>query len=279
MKLSQLSGSTLVLGGAICWSLNSPLVKYLTLDPLLICALRSLIAGLFLLPFLRTKQIRWDGWLFLYSFFYCALCLSVIVSLSMTSAAIAVGMQYTASIWLFLISWLKTRSFRLRLFLPVLIIMIGVVFFMKSGGSGDSNSTGNLIALSEGVFFAGMTLTAPKVTKTNALGLTALGNLFTAVLLFAAVPAARTGLFTLNSLEWGLMLILGIVQVAGGYGLYNLGITRISAQKASILALWEMLLGPLWVALFLALYPSPQVLKGFAIILLGILLDHRLNAV
>ena len=49
-RLPALSGSALVLLGAVCWSLNSPLVKYLTLDPFLICGLRSLIAGLVLLP-------------------------------------------------------------------------------------------------------------------------------------------------------------------------------------------------------------------------------------
>lgn len=81
----------------------------------------------------------------------------------------------------------------------------------------------------------------------------------------------------MTTMQWGLMLLLGIVQVAAGYGLYNLGIQKISAQKASLLALWEMILGPLWVALFLQLIPSPMVLLGLSIILLGMFLDSRLD--
>ena len=42
-----------------------------------------------------------------------------------------------------------------------------------------------------------------------------------------------------------------------------------------MLALWEMILGPLWVALFLRQYPGPMVLAGFAIILAGMVLDAK----
>lgn len=59
--LPALSGSMLVLLGALCWSLNSPLVKYLPLDPFLICSLRSVIAGVVLLPLLRPKKSTGTG--------------------------------------------------------------------------------------------------------------------------------------------------------------------------------------------------------------------------
>ena len=88
---------------------------------------------------------------------------------------------------------------------------------------------------------------------------------------------AGAALPLITARDWMIMIILGVVQVAGGYGLFNLGIQRISAQKASVLALWEMILGPLWVALFLGLYPNPEVLTGFGIILFGILMDSRMN--
>lgn len=164
------SGSILVLLGALCWSLNSPLVKYLPLDPFLICGLRSVIAGLVLLPFLRPRRIHWNRWLIAYCLSYCALCLSVIASLSRTSAAIGVGMQYTATVWLFLLLWYRTGYFNPRAFLPVLVIMAGVVCFMLSGGSGDSDSLGNAIALTEGIFFAGMSLVSRKATREKCAG-------------------------------------------------------------------------------------------------------------
>lgn len=271
------SGSILVLLGALCWSLNSPLVKYLPLDPFLICGLRSVIAGLVLLPFLRPRRIHWNRWLIAYCLSYCALCLSVIASLSRTSAAIGVGMQYTATVWLFLLLWYRTGYFNPRAFLPVLVIMAGVVCFMLSGGSGDSDSLGNAIALTEGIFFAGMSLVSRKATRENVLGLTALGNLFTGTLVFSLFPSARLGLPAITGQEWVLMLLLGVVQVAGGYSFYNLGVQKIPARKASVLALWEMILGPLWVALFLHQYPNPMVLTGLTIILGGMLLDAKMT--
>lgn len=38
-----------------------------------------------------------------------------------------------------------------------------------------------------------------------------------------------------------------------------------------------MILGPVWVALFLKEYPTPLVLTGFIIILAGMLLDSKIN--
>ncbi len=75
------------------------------------------------------------------------------------------------------------------------------------------------------------------------------------------------------------MLVLGVVQVAGGYGFYNLGVQRVTPQKASIIALWEMILGPVWVALFLKEYPTLPVIIGFLIILIGMILDAKKDVV
>lgn len=271
------SGSALVFLGAVFWSFNSPLVKYLTLNPFLICALRSALAAMVLLPFLRPRKIRWNRWLILYILCYCFLCLSVIVSLSLTSAAIAVGMQYTATVWLFAATVLHTHTFSVRSFIPVAIITTGIICFMCSGGSGDSNTLGNTVALFEGIFFAGMSVSAKRASASNPLGLTALGNICTAFFVFIVFPVSIAGIPTMTSQDWFIMIILGFVQVACGYGFYNAGVQKISAQKASIIALWEMILGPLWVALFLGIYPNILVLTGFCIILSGMLLDTLLH--
>lgn len=268
------TGSVLVFLGAVFWSLNAPLVKFLTADPLLICGLRSLIAGIALLPFLRPKRLRWTPWMLLYLVSYCALCISIIIALSKTSAAIAIGMQYTATIWLFISSCLASKHFSKKAFIPVALISIGVMFFMASGKT-SASMTGNLIALSEGICFACMSVGAKKSAGTNPLGLTALANLFTGIFIFAAFPATKTLIPSLTSPTWCVLLILGVIQIGAGYSFYNIGIQKISAQKASILALWEMILGPLWVALFLKEYPSPLVLAGFSVILLGMLLESK----
>lgn len=270
------SGTLLVFLGAVFWSLNAPLVKFLTADSLLICGLRSIIAGITLMPFIRWKRLNWTPWMAVYISSYCALCISIIIALSKTSAAIAVGMQYTATIWLFLANFVITRKFNKKAFWPVCVIFAGVVFFMCSG-TDKSSSSGNTIALLEGIFFACMSVGAKKSAGSNPIGLTAIANLFTGIFVFVAFPSTAGYIGTLAATDWTVLLILGIIQIGAGYAFYNLGIQMISAQKASVIALWEMILGPVWVALFLKEYPSPIVLAGFIIILAGMLLDTKIN--
>lgn len=278
MTMSKIrnSGTLLVFLGAVFWSLNAPLVKFLTADSLLICGLRSIIAGITLMPFIRWKRLNWTPWMAVYISSYCALCISIIIALSKTSAAIAVGMQYTATIWLFLANFVITRKFNKKAFWPVCVIFAGVVFFMCSG-TDKSSSSGNTIALLEGIFFACMSVGAKKSAGTNPIGLTAIANLFTGIFVFVAFPSTAGYIGTLASTDWIVLLILGIIQIGAGYAFYNLGIQMISAQKASVIALWEMILGPVWVALFLKEYPSPIVLAGFVIILSGMILDTKIN--
>lgn len=78
-----------------------------------------------------------------------------------------------------------------------------------------------------------------KVTDTNALGAVCLANLTTVGVVFLLFEPARLGFTAITPLDWILMLIMGVIQVAGGYGLFAMGIQTISAQKASLLALLE----------------------------------------
>lgn len=273
----QLSGGVLVFLGALFWSLNSPLVKFLTLDSMLVCGLRSMIAAAALAAFIRPKRLNWNIWMLIYLCSYAALCTCIIMALKMTSAPIAIGMQYTATIWLFLVSVIRTKKFNLKAFIPVCVIFAGVVFFMCSGTDATS-STGNMIALCEGVIFALMTVSSKKAAGTNVIGMTAIANIFTGLVVWAIFPASMAQISTMTGQDWIIMIILGVIQVGGGYCFYNMGVQKVSAQKASVISLWEMILGPIWVALFLKEYPSIPVLIGFVIILVGMLLDAKLNA-
>ena len=123
-----------------------------------------------------------------------------------------------------------------------------------------------------------MTVSAKKVAGTNPIGLTAVANLFTGIVVFLLFPGTLGKISVMTSMDWIIMLVLGILQIGAGYACYNVGIQKISAQKASVIALWEMILGPVWVALFLKEYPTPMVLTGFIIILLGMLLDSLMNS-
>ena len=277
MKTINLSGGMLVFLGALFWSLNSPLIKFLEVDALLTCGFRSVIAGIVLLPFLRPKKINWGPWLLIYLAAYCGLCVSIVLALRKTSAPIAIGMQYASIVWLFLVTAISTRKLDKKRLIPVLMISAGVIVFMISGLDGSS-MTGNLIALTESISFAFMTVGAKKAGSENPLGLTALANLFTGFFVFTFLPPDLSDTLSFTGQEWFIMMILGVVQVGLGYAFYNLGVSKVSPQKASVIALWEMILGPVWVALFLHEYPSLLVCIGFVIIIAGIILDAKADS-
>lgn len=274
MKNVKLSGGTLVFLGAVFWSLNSPLIKFLQVDALLTCGFRSVIAGLVLLPFLRPQKIKWNGWLVLYLIAYCGLCVSIVLALRKTSAPIAIGMQYASIVWLFLASVITSHKLDKTRLVPVLMISAGVIVFMLTGLDGSSMN-GNLIALSESISFTFMTVGAKKCGSENPLGLTAISNLFTGFFVFTFLPPDLSDTLSFTGQEWMIMLILGVVQMGLGYACYNMGVSRISPQKASVIALWELVLGPVWVALFLHEYPTLMVCFGFVMIVNGILLDAK----
>ena len=276
MKKRAVSGGLIVSLGAFFWSLNAPLVTFLTLDSIWICALRAAIASVVLLPFLRVRRLNWNWWMPVFFCSNCAVCLLVISALHLTAPAVAIGMQYTAPMWLFLAGWIATGRFRVRAAAPVAVILAGIVLFMLSGTDKTSN-LGNLLAFLSGPAFALMTVASRKAAGTNPLGLTALSNVFTALVVPLLFPSCLSGLRVMTGTDWLVMAILGAVQVGAGYGLYNLGVQMVSPRRASILALWEMLLGPLWVALFFGKYPAVPVLIGYAFLLAGILLDVYLN--
>lgn len=264
-------GPLLVFLGAALWSTNAPFFKLLHVDAYLAVCLRSAFAGLALLPALRWRQVRWDRHLLLMLLAYTGLCTGVVLAIGSTSANIAVGMQYTAPVWLFLLEkWRKRFPFSLRKHWPVAVLFAGLVVSMCSGSSAVT-ARGNLIALSTGIFFAGMTLASKRCAADNPLGMVALTNLFCAlVVLVCFVPRpVLAQLRAVTPLEWGILFFLGVFQIGAGYAFYYLGLRTTEPAEASMIAPCEMVLGPIWVAVFLHEYPDWIGVLGSLLVVAG----------
>ena len=123
-----------------------------------------------------------------------------------------------------------------------------------------------------------MTISSKKASGGNPLGLTAVANLFVFIMVTLIFPTKMMGVFDLNGRECLMMLVQGVIQVGGGYAFYNLGLQRVTPQKATIIALWEVVMGPLWVVIFLHEYPVLLEVVGLVVIIAGIFLDTKLNA-
>lgn len=274
---SKFSGSWLVFLGVLLWSINPPLIKIIEIDPMLVCAIRAGIAGLVLAPFIRLQLIKWNGWILLFVLSYTSLSLAILTALKMTSATIAIGMQYTSPVWLFVFALLLHKErFRWKSFLPIALIFMGVLIFIMSG-TNKSDNIGNLIALTEGISFALMTVSGKKAGGSNTLGVVAIANLASAPLIFAFLPPSIGDLFTIPAAQWYILLLIGVVQTGGGYAFYNLGLRTVSPQKASIINLWEIILGSTWVAIFLHEYPNTAALSGMIVIFIGLFFNSYLQ--
>ena len=91
----------LVFIAAVLWSTNSILVKSIELPSILIGAMRALIAGVVLMPFIRLKKIKWSLKLLFMMIAFTVQSTCIVIAIKLTSPSIAVGMQFTAPIWLY----------------------------------------------------------------------------------------------------------------------------------------------------------------------------------
>ena len=266
-------GPILVLAGAALWSTNAPFFKILQVDAYLAIFIRAMIAGILLLPTLRPKQIRFDWNLFVLLVSYSALCIGMVLAIRNTSANIATGMQYTAPVLLFILSLLKKECKpSLQEHWPLLVLIAGLLISMFSQSSAVTLQ-GNLLALFTAVTFAAVTVFSKKTTANNPLGIVSLTNLFCAavVLLFFMPKDLPVQLAGITATEWLILVFLGVFQIAGGYALYYIGLKTTDPTQASMIAPCEMVLGPLWVAIFVKEYPDWIGILGSLVIIVGVI--------
>ena len=234
----------------------------------------ALLAGLALLPFLKIKRIRWKSkstWLM--AFFYMIHCSLIVLALKTTSAPIAVAMQFTAPVWLFFWEGKHKEQLNIRRIWPLLVMMLGMVLFMFSKGTGVTMK-GNIIAACSSLSFAALTYFSKRTAmeSDNPIGLTSVSNLITALIVFLFfVPAFPAKIASIPLSQLPILLILGIIQTGGGYSFYFLGLNDIDASTASMISPLEMVLGPLWVAIFLREYPDLIALFAFTLVIAGVL--------
>jgi len=276
MKKSTL-GTIMVLFAALLWSSNAPFVRWLKFDAFTLAGIRSLIAGVVLLPFLRPKKIKFNLYFLGFVLCFIAVTFGIIVALKTTSSAIALGMQYTSCIWLFLLDKPKKKDFAIKRIFPMLLLIAGVVVSMCSTSKGVT-LVGNLIALSTSFTFAGLTWFAKKIGTDNPIGLSALSNLTVGVI--ALIIARPTVLLfsSVTAIEWVVLVYLGVFQIGAAYALYYSGLRFTSGATASMLAPLEMILGPVWTAIFLGELPDLIGLIGFIIVIIGVLSEAVVSA-
>jgi DME family drug/metabolite transporter len=255
-------GALLVLGAAMLWSTGGVAIKSVSEAPLKVAFYRSAFAAIALLLVLRPRLPRLSL-PFLAGLVSYAVCLTTfVVATKWTTAANAIFLQYSGVIWVMLLSPIVVKEpLRIRDGIAIAIAFGGMALFfvgkLRAGGAGD------LVALSSGIFWAGLVLSLRRERNGGAEAVVTYGNILTA----AALLPFLAGDLSLSPRSALLLLFLGIVQLAAAYVLFVRGLKTVTATQASLIGMAEPVLNPVWVFLVLGEKPSGYALLGGGIVL------------
>ncbi|MCS6915628.1 MAG: EamA family transporter [Myxococcales bacterium] len=287
-------GLMLVFCAAVCWSLGGLGIKLIDADALAISGFRSLMAiPVLLLPIALSRQRppqllaevigRRFVWAGAASYALCVVCF--VTANKLTTAANAILLQYTAPIYVVLLSrpLLGEPVHRLDV-ICALACLGGMVCFFADRLSA-SGWLGNIIAIISGLGFALLTLmlrleqrrlgaAADRVLlRLLPLGTIVLGNVLTAVV---GLPWMMTGA-PRSSAGWLALILLGTVQIGLAYLLFALGVPRVRAVESMLMSMIEPVLNPIWVLLATGERPGTGALAGGAVILASVTIHGVLS--
>jgi drug/metabolite transporter (DMT)-like permease len=238
---------------------------------------RSISMSLFLYMLIRIRsgenpfsQIRRIG----YPVFIAGLSLVVaysggIYSIQNTSVANAMLLFATAPFMAAVLGWIVLRE-RLRLGTWIAIaVAIGGIAVMVVDKSGSVALKGSLAALGSAFGFAVFTVALRWGRTNEMLPAVLLSGLF-AIAITLLICVSHQLPLIINKNDSLISLGMGVFQVGAGLILYTLGSRSLPAGELALLSLAEVLLGPLWVFLFLVEAPSANTLIGGLILLAAI---------
>ena len=238
---------------------------------------RSISMSLFLYMLIRIRsgenpfsQIRRIG----YPVFIAGLSLVVaysggIYSIQNTSVANAMLLFATAPFMAAVLGRIVLRE-RLRLATWIAIaVAIGGIAVMVVEKSGSVALKGSLAALGSAFGFAVFTVALRWGRTNEMLPAVLLSGLFAIAITLIICVSLQLPLI-INKNDSLISLGMGVFQVGAGLILYTLGSRSLPAGELALLSLAEVLLGPLWVFLFLGEAPSANTLIGGLILLAAI---------
>jgi DME family drug/metabolite transporter len=189
-----------------------------------------------------------------------------ITAIQTTTVANAMLLFATAPFMTAILGLLILREpVRKATWIAMALSMLGVGI-MVAGGVALGHWIGNVAGLLSALGFATFTITLRWRRTDDPLPGVFLGGVL-AVIAAALVCVATGQTLILLPADLGLSLGMGVFQVGAGLVLYSLGSKGLPAGELALLSTLEVLLGPVWVWLFLGETASPTTIWGGAILL------------
>lgn len=262
----------LVLIAVFLWSTGGLFIKLTSLDAYQVTFFRSLFAAITVMLLTRKEglKINWFG--VLTSIIYALLLFLFVWATKKTTAANAIFLQYTAPIYILILSpFLIGEKFHIRDLITVVVVLAGMSLFFV-GKLEISDYQGNIAALFSGVFLGLyiMLLRHPRAQGFNPTIAVIYGNLLLAAI---NAPTGFSALPGMTATDWFAVSFLGIVQIGISYVFFVRGVTGGTRPlDASLIGFIEPLLNPVWVFIFVGERPSQWAVLGGIIIIAAIAL-------
>lgn len=193
---------------------------------------------------------------------------SFLVALNHASVANVLFMQALAPILAAALGTLIGEPVERRTWAAMAIAVVGVAIIV--GGPGHPSTVGQGLSLLMTTSFAGVLVITRHRRDVSMAPATLLSQL---VVLLAFAPLASAGTAGLEDVT--LLAALGITQIGLGFVFLTIGGRLIPAGEVALITLLEIVLGPLWVWIFLFEAPSTATLIGGAIVLAAVLIEAR----
>jgi drug/metabolite transporter (DMT)-like permease len=258
---------------AILWSSAGLLLKMISWNPIAIAGMRSAIAAIVLLAFLRRPHITWSSAQIGGAIAYTVTVILFVSANKLTTAANAILLQYTSPIYVALFgTWFLGERATWLDWITIFAVIGGMVLFflddLTTGGF-----WGNVCAISSGVTFACLVLFMRKQKNDSPLESIFLGNILTALVglpfMFKAMPSASS---------WVGLILSGVLQLGLSHVLYSAAIKHVAALEAILISVIEPILNPLWVLLIMGEAPGPWALVGGLIVLASVTIRYVVTA-
>ena len=192
-----------------------------------------------------------------------------IYAIQNTSVANAMLLFATAPFMAAVLGWLVLREPVRAATWIAIAVALGGILIMVSDKTGDVAVQGSLAALGSALGFAVFTVALRWGRSGEMLPSVFLSGLFAIVITFGICQFLELSV-VLSLQDGGVAMGMGVFQVGAGLILYTLGSRSLPAAELTLLSLAEVLLGPLWVWLFLNETASLNTLVGGAVLLMAI---------
>jgi drug/metabolite transporter (DMT)-like permease len=188
---------------------------------------------------------------------------SFLIALNHASVANILFMQAFAPLLAAVFGMLLGEPVSRRTWVAMTIAVGGVALMV--GGPGRPGALGLGLSILMTSSFAGTLVITRHLRDVSMAPATCISQV---VVLGAAAPFTRPG--TVGGRDAALFVALGVGQIGLGLVLLTIGGRLIPAAEVALITLLEVVLGPLWVWIFLSEQPSAATLAGGAIVLAAV---------